>query len=110
MLICLWSCYSFKCDFENDDNDNTSTPNYRSILNKTDEVAKSLIDRTKEIILCEVEKSEETIYSSCDLKSLNFTFYAVFRPKRSLNVKTLLDLKKSLVNSSTCEIRYMKVI
>lgn len=111
--IVLLVTLTFVClsshSLQEDDDDTTSTANYRNILNKTDEVTKPPIDRTKEVILCEVEKSDETIFSSCDLKSLNFTFYAVFRPKRSLNVKTLLELKKSLVNSSTCEIRYMKV-
>lgn len=87
------------------------TTNYRHILNKTDSNTKPSIDRTKEIIMCEVEKTDETIYSSCDLKSINFTFFALFKPrlKRSLNFKNLLELRKSLANSSTCEIRYMKV-
>lgn len=102
MIVCL----SVRCD----DVDTTAMPDNRSILNKTDPIKKPSIDRTKEIIFCEVEKTDDNIYSSCDLKSLNFTFYALFRPKRSLHFKNLLELKKSLSNSSTCEIRYMKVI
>lgn len=97
-----------------EDSIETTEPNYRNILNKSDSVTdppitKPPVNRTKEVILCEIEKSDETIYSSCDLKSFNFTFYALFRPKREVNFKNLHELRQTLSNYSTCEIRYMKV-
>ncbi len=71
---------------------------------------KKPIDPKKNLVLCEISSSEDSrIFSSCDLYSFNFTFFAYFREKRSLRIKTLRDLAKTLANHSSCNINYMKV-
>lgn len=78
-----------------------------SLLNTT---TKKPIDPKKNIILCEINASEDSrIFSSCDLYSFNFTFFAFFREKRSLHIKTLKELAKTLANHSLCNVNYMKV-
>ena len=74
----------------------------------TDQKPIQKIDHLKHLKLCEIQDTSSVIKSTCDLNSLNFTFYAFFKPKRSLKFKSLQELATTLGNHSTCEINYMK--
>ena len=79
-------------------------------LSNASNSTKNTINHFKDLKLCEIQDTSRIIKSTCDLTALNFTFYAFFKPKRSLKFKNLQDLAMTLSNHSTCEIRYMKVI
>ena len=67
------------------------------------------INRTKQIVLCEMSEVANRLHSPCDLSSMNFTFYAFFRPKRSASFQNFKHLISMLSESAKCEINYMKV-